>query len=306
MSDPNTTKAPGEDEPPRRQRSVGVWLRSLVKRGEDSSLRDDLLELIEQRDDADREIGPEERIILSNLVKLGELRVDDVMIPRADIIAIDATSTLDGAIKLFREEFHSRFPVYRDTLDNVVGMIHIKDLMAFWGNEREFDLPGIVREVLFVPRSMPVPDLLLRMRTKRVHMAIVVDEYGGTDGLATIEDLVEAIVGEIDDEHDEIEVPLIVEARKGLFEVDGRAEVEELEQRLGVDFLPEDRDEDIDTVAGLVASLAGRVPQRGEVISHPDGIEFQVVEADPRRAIRLRVRRVEAKRDAPAPAAGTA
>lgn len=305
MSDPSTTKPPGDDEPPRRQRSVGSWLRSLVGRGGDSSLRDDLLELIEQRDDGDREIGPEERIILSNLVKLGELRVDDVMIPRADIIAMDATSTLDSAIKLFREEFHSRFPVYRDTLDNVVGMVHIKDLMAFWGNERDFDLPGIVREVLFVPRSMPVPDLLLRMRTKRVHMAIVVDEYGGTDGLATIEDLVEAIVGEIDDEHDEVEVPLIVESRKGQFEVDGRAEVEELEQRLGVDFLPEDRDDDIDTVAGLVASLAGRVPQRGEVIAHPDGIEFQVVEADPRRAIRLRVRRVEAKRDVP-PATGTA
>ncbi len=305
MSDSSTTKPPGDDEPPRRQRSVGNWLRSLVGGGGDSSLRDDLLELIEQRDDADREIGPEERIILSNLVKLGELRVDDVMIPRADIIAMDATSTLDGAIKLFREEFHSRFPVYRDTLDNVVGMIHIKDLMAFWGNERAFNLPGIVREVLFVPRSMPVPDLLLRMRTKRVHMAIVVDEYGGTDGLATIEDLVEAIVGEIDDEHDEVEVPLIVESRKGQFEVDGRAEVEELEQRLGVDFLPEDRDDDIDTVAGLVASLAGRVPQRGEVIAHPDGIEFQVVEADPRRAIRLRVRRVEAKRDV-TPTTGTA
>jgi len=305
MSDSNTTKPPGDDEPPRRQRSVGNWLRSLVGGGGDSSLRDDLLELIEQRDDADRAIGPEERIILSNLVKLGELRVDDVMIPRADIIAMDATSTLDDAIKLFREEFHSRFPVYRDTLDNVVGMIHIKDLMAFWGNERAFDLPGIVREVLFVPRSMPVPDLLLRMRTKRVHMAIVVDEYGGTDGLATIEDLVEAIVGEIDDEHDEVEVPLIVESRKGQFEVDGRAEVKELEQRLGVDFLPEDRDDDIDTVAGLVASLAGRVPQRGEVIAHPDGIEFQVVEADPRRAIRLRVRRVEAKRDV-TPATGAA
>ena len=160
-------------------------------------------------------------------------------------------------------------------------MIHIKDLMAFWGNERAFDLPGIVREVLFVPRSMPVPDLLLRMRTKRVHMAIVVDEYGGTDGLATIEDLVEAIVGEIDDEHDEVEVPLIVESRKGQFEVDGRAEVEELEQRLGVDFLPEDR------------------------VEHPRGLTIEIVEADPRRAIRLRVRRVEAKRDV-TPATGTA
>lgn len=306
MSDSNGHKHLGEDEPPLRRRSVGDWLRSLVKR-EDSSLRDDLLELIEQREDADREIGPEERIILANLVKLGELRVDDVMIPRADIIALDATSTLEDAIKAFREEFHSRFPVYRDTLDNVVGMIHIKDLMGFWGHEHGFDLAQIVREVLFVPRSMPVPDLLLRMRTKRVHMAIVVDEYGGTDGLATIEDLVEAIVGEIDDEHDEIEVPLIVETRKGALEVDARAEVAELEQRLGVDFLPEDRDESIETVAGLVASLAGRVPQRGEVIVHPAGIEFQVVDADARRAIRLRVRRSEPKReDATGPIAGAA
>jgi len=304
MSDPTVPKPPGDDEPPRRPRSVGDWLRSLVRR-EDSSLRDDLLELIEQRDD-ERAIGPEERIILSNLVKLGELRVDDVMIPRADIISIDAASSLADAIKLFREEFHSRFPVYRDTLDNVVGMIHIKDLMAFWGNERAFDLPSIVREVLFVPRSMPVPDLLLRMRTKRVHMAIVVDEYGGTDGLATIEDLVEAIVGEIDDEHDEVEVPLIVEARKGVFDVDGRAEVADLEERLGVDLLPEGRDEGIDTVAGLVADLAGRVPQRGEVIAHTAGIEFQVVEADPRRAVRLRVRRSDPKRDAAAPATGRA
>lgn len=169
-------------------------------------------------------------------------------------------------------------------------MIYIKDLLKYWSKTEEFSLDDTVRDVLFVPPSMPVPDLLLKMRTRRVHMALVVDEYGGTDGLATIEDLVEAIVGDIEDEHDEDEAALISEGGDGRLVVDGRAETTDVEARLGLDLLPSEQDEDIDTIAGVVAAIAGRVPQRGEVIAHTHGVEFEILQADARRIRKLRIK----------------
>ena len=300
MSDPSLRSAPRENgagEESFLTRTIRRWLRSLGVGRADGTLQDNLRELLEQHEEDSHQVDAEERMILTNLVKLGELRVGDVMIPRADIVGVEDTADIDKLVRVFRDGLHSRLPVYRGTLDNVIGMVHIKDLLAFWGAGEGFDLLKLVREVEFVPPSMPVLDLLLKMRTLRVHMAMVIDEFGGTDGLATIEDLVEAIVGEIEDEHDVDERPPVVEVSEGVLDADARAPIEDVEARMSCDFLPEDRDEDIDTIGGVVTSLAGRVPQRGEIIAHPSGIEFEITEADARRVKRLRVRRVKPAAD---------
>ena len=281
--------------------SLVTWLRGLGRgRNGDASLRESLEELIEEHDEAEQPINPEERLMLMNILKLGELRVDDVMVPRADIIAVEVGTALDDIVKLVGEAFHSRMPVYRDNLDDVLGMVHIKDLMRYWDRRRPFHLRRAVHEVLFVPPSMLVLDLMLKMRAARIHMAVVVDEYGGTDGLVTIEDLVEEIVGEIEDEHDQIEGPLIVERPDGSLVAGARAAIAELESRVGCDLLPDERDEEVDTLGGLVFSLVGRVPQRGEVVAHAAGLEFVVLDADPRRIKRIQVRGLPTK-DAAAP-----
>ena len=229
------------------------------------------------------------------------LRVSDVMTPRADILALEVSLPLLEVVRRFLESEHSRMPVYRETLDDPIGVVHIKDLMRqiapVEGREPLVDgawaepvLHRLRRDLLYVPASMRAADLLLRMRVARIHMALVIDEFGGTDGLVTLEDLVEAVVGEISDEHDEAAEPQIVSRPGGLLEADARVPLDDLEALLGHPLALPDPEEDIDTVAGLVVALAGRVPQRGEVIPHPDGVEFEVVEADPRRIRRLRIR----------------
>ena len=230
------------------------------------------------------------------------LRVSDVMTPRADVAALEISTPLSEVVRCFVEVEHSRMPIYRENLDDPVGFVHIKDLFkliapteaeperaprAQW---REPILNRVRREMLYVPASMRAADLLVRMRAARIHMAMVIDEYGGADGLVTLEDLVEAVVGEIDDEHDEQASVAILARPGGLYEVEARAPLETLDALLGVELAPADAEEDIDTVGGLVVALAGRVPQRGEVIVHPAGYEFEVVEADPRRVRRLRIR----------------
>ncbi|MEX0582563.1 MAG: hemolysin family protein, partial [Sneathiella sp.] len=199
--------------------------------------------------------------------------------------------TLDQVVERFKETSHSRMPVFDETLDNVTGMFHIKDLINFWGDKDHGDWRKFRREILFVPPSMSVPDLLLKMRATHIHMAAVVDEYGGIDGLVTIEDLVEEIVGDIEDEHDEQEGPLIVVSPNGMLEVDARASIEELEALVEVDLLPEDEDEEVDTVGGLVFQLAGQIPARGEIISHSSGFDFEIIDADPRKVKRVRIHR---------------
>lgn len=230
------------------------------------------------------------------------LRVEDVMVPRASIVATDNNATLTALSLAFKEAGHSRLPVYKDTLDDPVGMVHIKDLLPYlmldakgrtgktYPNRKV--LQYIRRPVLFVPPSMLAQDLLRRMQARRMHMAIVVDEYGGTDGLVTIEDLIEPIVGDIDDEHDELVPEVQIVTGKGgssVWEVDARISIEDFEKTLGREFATPDEEEDVDTLGGLIFTLTGRVPERGEIIKHADSLEFEIIDADPRRLKRLRI-----------------
>jgi CBS domain containing-hemolysin-like protein len=227
------------------------------------------------------------------------LRVDDVMTPRADIVAVEIASPFADVLARFIEAEHTRMPIYRETLDDPVGQVHIKDVFKMLADETsrpssdEPVLRRLRREILYVPGSMRAADLLVRMQASRVHMALVIDEFGGTDGLVTLEDVIEAVVGDIDDEYDEVAPAQVIARVGGLFDADGRAPLDDLEASLGAPLAPPDMEEDIDTVAGLLSALAGRVPQRGEVIAHPDGFEFEVTDADPRRVKRVRIRKVE-------------
>ena len=261
------------------------------------NVRDSIAELVQQSADDSQENGaaPEldrqERALIANVLRLRGMAADDVMIPRADIIAMPVDVTLEQALDQIRREGHSRMPVYREQLDEIVGMIHIKDVYAYVGRPEAFKLEALLRKPLMVAPQIPVLDLLLQMRQARMHLALVVDEYGGIDGLLTIEDLVEEIVGDIADEHDEVLGPMIVERPDGQLDLDARLSIEDFEGRLGPVMTEDEREADIDTVGGLVFTLAGRVPTRGEVISHPSGLEFRILDADARRIRRLRARR---------------
>ena len=276
-------------------------IQGMLRRKEAESIRDQVEELIE-RHEAPSEARPgdgqttsldaEERALLGNVLRLRGITAYDVMVPRADIMAIPESHSLTETIALIQTEGHSRYPVYRDGLDDIIGMVHIKDVFAAVGKEEKaFALTDVLRRPLFVVPSIPVLDLLLQMRQARVHMALVVDEYGGIDGLITIEDLVETIVGDISDEHDEVEAQQITERPDGALDLDARTPIAAFEEKLGNVLTDEERAADIDTVGGLVFTLAGRVPAKGELVSHPSGLEFRILDADPRRIRRLRVRR---------------
>jgi len=273
-------------------RSGGLrgWIKSFRRgRNGDASVRGALEELIDERDEADQPINDDERLLLANILELRDRTVHDVMVPLADIIAVEAGTSLNDIINVITTEGHSRLPVYDEALDDAMGFIHAKDVLAWRGPADEFSAAKILRKALFVAPSMKVLELLLEMRVKRAHMALVVDEFGGVDGLVTIEDLVEEIVGEIEDEHDQSDEPqLSPDDDEGLI-ADARVTVESLEQAIGA-MLDDEEREDIDTLGGLVFALAGRVPIRGELIRHPSGVEFEVLDADPRRIKRLRVR----------------
>ena len=219
------------------------------------------------------------------------MTVGDVMTPRADIEAVELSATFEAVVAAFAESEHSRMPVFRGSLDDPVGFVHLRDVFKLLANrEQRPELSRLTREALFVPASMRAADLMVRMQSSRVHLAMVIDEFGGVDGLVTLEDVIEAVVGEIDDEHDKAAAVGIVARAGGIFEVDGRVPLEDLEEALHEGLATPDLDEEIDTAAGLVTALAGRVPQRGEVIAHPGGLEFEVTDADPRRVKRLRIR----------------
>ncbi|MDB5316175.1 MAG: magnesium/cobalt efflux protein [Rhodospirillales bacterium] len=275
-------------------------LQGLLRKREAESVRDRVEELIESREHAHREgedqprdtgLDPHERALLRNVLTLRGKTAYDVMVPRADIMAMQIDLTMDQAITFIQHDGHSRYPVYRDNLDDIVGMVHIKDVFAAVGREGPFSLQAMLRRPLLVVPTVPVLDLLLQMRQARVHLALVVDEYGGIDGLVTIEDLVETITGDIADEHDEVAAPQIIERPDGTIEMDARTRVEAFEEKFGQVLTDEERGADIDTVAGLVTTLAGRVPAKGELVSHPSGLEFRVLEADVRRVRRVRVKR---------------
>jgi len=235
------------------------------------------------------------REMIERVIAFDDKRVADVMAPRADIVAVDLDTPLDALIRGFADAGHSRLPVYRGDLDDPIGMVHIKDVIALIADPAlhaggdEPILKKIRRAVLYVPRSMRVTDLLLRMQASRVHMALVIDEFGGTDGLLTIEDLVEEIVGDINDEHDDDVAPMIVARQGGGWEAEGRVEFAEFAATTGITL--EGDSEEVDTIGGLVVAQAGRVPQRGEVLSHPSGYDFEVIEADARKVRKVRIRR---------------
>ncbi len=277
-----------------------LWrLQGLLRKKSADSVRGQMEALVQGREynghdsnePEDPELDAQERALLTNVLKLRGKTAADVMVPRADIVAMPEDLTLEQAIRLIQREGHSRFPVYREQLDEVVGMVHIKDVFASVGRDAPFSMAAVLRRPLFVVPSIPVLDLLLQMRQARMHLALVVDEYGGIDGLVTIEDVVETIVGDISDEHDEDRPPQIVERPDGLIDLDARTPVENFEERFGTVLTEDERDQDIDTMGGLVFTLAGRVPAKGELVSHSSGLEFRVLEADPRRIRRLRVRR---------------
>jgi magnesium and cobalt transporter len=278
----------------------------LGRRLPEPSLRESIAELVQEAADAQPQAGqqPEldrqERALIANTLRLRETTADDVMVPRTDIVAMRVDVTLEQALQQIRAEGHSRLPVYREQLDEIVGMVHIKDVVAYVGRPDEFKLEVILRRPLMVAPQVPVLDLLLQMRQQRMHMALVIDEYGGVDGLVTIEDLVETIVGDISDEHDAVQAARVVERSDGARDVTARLPIEEFESRMGPMLSEDERDSDIHTIGGLVFTLAGHVPAKGEVISHPSGIEFRVLDADPRRIRRLRVRRLTGQTEAAA------
>ncbi|MXN66812.1 CBS domain-containing protein [Stappia sp. GBMRC 2046] len=321
-------------------------VRELLRRirlfgGGKASLRENLQDELARVDGHDMIFTPEERMLLGNILRLREVRVDDVMVPRADIDAVDEGILIGRLMEVFQESGHSRMPVYRDTLDDPRGMVHIKDLMSYFAEQAQkgaqepprkppvkqngktnaandeeskpsdgsnsdlgLDLSNvdlnaplsaldIIRPVLFVPPSMPATDLMAKMQTERVQMALVIDEYGGTDGLASLEDLVETVVGDIEDEHDEDEEAMIAKVGENVWITDPRVLIEDVEEQLGADFQIGDLAEEVDTLGGLLFTLIGRVPVRGELISPRalPGFEFEVLDADPRRIKRMRIRR---------------
>jgi len=255
-----------------------------------SSLKENLETVLDTVRKDDENISKQERLMLLNVLKIDQIRSIDVMIPRADIGAVEVNDSFEKVLEVFIKESHSRVPVYEKNLDNIIGMIHIKDLVKYQneGNFEQGYLKKIKRDVLEIPPSMPVLDLLMKMQLTRLHMGIVIDEYGGTDGLVTIEDVIEEITGEIEDEHDEQNMPMLIKISPNSFEASARAEIEEFE-RLSKISLNVHANEDVDTLGGLATALAGRVPQRGEIIKHESGLIFEIIDADPRKIKSLKI-----------------
>ena len=285
---------------PRRDAEPPSLLEGIIRRLRDlagvpeaeGTLRQTIDELIEESDaDEARTLSPEEKTLLVNAMSFGELRVDDVMIPRSDIRGVPVTASLTETVNAMRDARHTRLIVYGTNLDDVLGIVHIKDILDFWGDGVDFVLESVVRPVLIVPPSMRVVELLLEMRANHRHLAVVVDEFGGTDGLVTVEDLVTELVGDVGDEHGRPVAARLVDRPDGSLDVDGRLDLEDLEAHLGVTLLGEDERDEADTVAGLIFALLERIPARGEKVEHPTGMIFEVLEADPRRIKRVRVHR---------------
>lgn len=261
--------------------------------GEDSepTLREEIEEAIDEAEDARPvagDLSPAERQMLRNLLHFGEQTAGDICVTRGDIMAVPSNISFDELVRAFAEAGHSRLPVYGESLDEVVGMVHIKDVfIANVDPSRDRSMNALMREPLFVPESMGVIELLARMRAQRVHLALVVDEFGGTEGLVTIEDVVEEIVGEIEDEHDEAERGMLTMLDDNLWEADARIELDELAQ--AVDSRLSSKDDEVDTLGGLVLLLAGHIPKKGECVTHPSGWKLEAVDSDPRRIIRVRL-----------------
>ena len=311
----NMSDDPSSSSQPVKQ---SLWKRWGPKlRIKDMSAGLDPAELLREREQSGETIERDQKDMIVKAASFDRLAVRDVMVPRDDITAVEANTPLGEVARMFTDHQHSRMPVYSENLDTPLGFIHVKDILALLtpaedgrvtAKVDELVLSRLKRDLLYVPISMKLPNLLLQMRAKRCHMALVIDEYGGTDGLVTIEDLVEEIIGDIDDEHDDLNQDLIVDSGHGVWDADARVELDAFSARVGVDFALEDLEDDIDTLGGLVFALAGRVPPRGEVLQHPTGYDFEVIDADPRRIKRVRIRSAKAvaKAEAKASADGGA
>ncbi len=287
-----------EDAEPSSRRRAGLVHRfsRLFARGKQSSAAA-VEEALRERH-ANGDLDTAQQALILRAASFDRLKVADVMRARAEIVAIEASATLGEAARVFSESQHSRLPIYGETLDVPLGFIHVRDVLALLAPDEngqtraQFSdrlLPRIRRDILFVPQSMTLATLFLKMQSSRIHLALVIDEYGGTDGLVSMEDLVEQIVGAIEDEHD-VEATLVSERAAGSFEADGRAPIDELEAKLGASLELPDHEDEFDTAAGLAVALAGRLPQRGEILRHPAGFDVEIVDADPRRVKRIRLR----------------
>jgi CBS domain containing-hemolysin-like protein len=332
-TDPNHARSEAQmPVPDERAPAAAGWfaaLRSRLGLQDPQTLRDTLEDALKGDAVAAAAFSTQEREMLLRLLRFSASRVVDVMVPRADITAIEEDSSIGDLIALFQEAGVSRIPLFHDTLDDPRGMVHIKDFFGWLMREgataiehdsgngaakplghlelakldlsRPITVTKLRRQALFVPPSMPAMNLLIRMQSTRIHMALVVDEYGGTDGLVTIEDLVEQIVGDIEDEHDElVDAHITTDPKLGLVAA-ARTPIEELEQYIGIKLLTADEEEDIDTLGGLVFAIVGRVPARGEVVRHASGVEFEVLDADPRRIKKLKIVMPKPADDEPPP-----
>ncbi|TMJ56655.1 MAG: HlyC/CorC family transporter [Alphaproteobacteria bacterium] len=280
MSDPQSPEIVGQPEHERSFAPLRNLLRLIRRPRNGESLRETIDEMIEEPPaDGPHPLSAQERVLIGNILKVHDRTAADAMVPRVDIVALDVETSFPEVVKFMVEQGHSRVPVYRETLDNVIGFVHAKDLLGPAAERRETKLSLILRKVLFVAPSVPILDLLVQMRQARTHIAMVADEFGGIDGLVTIEDLIEEIVGEIEDEHDVADEPRLAERADGTLIADARTPIEVLEEHQGVRLRPSGEQEEVDTLGGLVS------------IAHPSGIEFEVLDADPRKIKRLRVRR---------------
>ncbi|WP_240006428.1 hemolysin family protein [Pseudaquidulcibacter saccharophilus] len=295
---------PSSDDGSSEKKSLFGRLRSVMARKTIDSESQEIIETLEQ---ANKDTySQNKREMLFKVASFDRLNVGDVMVPRADIEAVEAETTLGELAQIFAENQHSRMPVYRENLDNPIGFVHVKDILSLLTPnsdgvvEAGFDdkpISRIKRDLVYAPVSMRLPNLLLLMRAQRCHMALVIDEYGGTDGLVTIEDLVEEIIGEIDDEYDDEITNALIERGPDKWEVDARLPIKEFEEETGIIFNTEDAELEVDTMGGLAFAVLGRVPLRGEIISDLDGFEMEIIDADPRRINRLIIRKTDNKKD---------
>lgn len=314
MASSQKEEGPSTVGQPAERPSLLERFTSLFRHRNGSNLREDLADALAESTSDEADFSAGERAMLKNILRLREVRVEDVMIPRADVQAVEISTTLGELLNVFEQSGHSRMPVYFETLDDPRGMVHIRDVLAHITKQarakkgrgsrkadavpslglanvdltKTIDELNLTRTVLFVPPSMLASDLMARMQAARIQMALVIDEYGGTDGLASLEDIVEMVVGDIEDEHDEDE-PLITQAGEGVFIVDGKAEIDDVAKMIGDTFKPGEHGETVDTIGGMIFNTLGRVPARGEVVHAIPGFEFHVLDADPRRVKRVRI-----------------
>ncbi|MBN9542742.1 MAG: HlyC/CorC family transporter [Alphaproteobacteria bacterium] len=261
------------------------------KNEKDNDFEEKIIDLVKNHDATNKISGIEGRFLLHNMLEFGSLTASDVMIQRSDIVAVSSSINSDELMEIFLKEEHTRLPVYQDSLDNMLGFIHIKDLLPYLRgeNKNKFTIDAIIRPLILAVPTMNIIDLLVKMRSARVHMAVVVDEYGGIDGILTIEDLLEQIVGSIEDEHDEGDSLEIFKINDKLYEANARVSIEKIEEELGMNIF-DGEEEDCETLAGLIFLLAGEVPTKGEIVHHPLGIEFHILEADPRNVKKVRIK----------------